>query len=272
MPSSKQGRAGLAPIHGTEIYFEAGGMGKPLLLLHAGVADSRMWDPQVEEFSKPRFVIRCDLRGFGRSAIAPGMFSHHEDVVALLRYLEIDRVEVIGASFGGAVALSLALAHPEMVTALVLVDPALGGYEFESAEVQAFFAAEESALARGDPVAATELNLKMWVDGDRRDAGEVQGTVRELVREMQLNNCSRPAVSDAIEIDLQPPAMDQLDRITVPTLVLVGEHDVAEFRHIAKLIAGKIPGARHEIIPGTAHLPSMEEPEQFNRIVLAFLG
>jgi pimeloyl-ACP methyl ester carboxylesterase len=230
-----------------------------------------MWDDQFEAFSKTHFVIRYDMRGFGRSGMSSGTFAHYDDIAALLKHLCVERADVIGASFGGYVAIDFMLAFPEMVTALVLADPALGGYEFISTEMLTFFSAEAEALERGDLVAATELNLKMWVNGVGRSAEEVSSEVRERVREMQLNIFSQPEVTDVEEKELLPPAIDQLYKIEVPTLVLVGENDVAEFHGISKLIAETIHNARYAVIPGAAHLPSMEKPEEFNRIVLEFL-
>jgi pimeloyl-ACP methyl ester carboxylesterase len=269
----KKTKAGFASINGIDLYFETKGRGQPLLLLHAGVADSRMWDSQFELLCQTHQVIRCDLRGFGQSGKAPGLFAYYEDIAALLKCLKIDTVGLIGASFGGYVALDFVLAHPEMVTNLILAAPALGGYEFKSAEMLDFFAAEEAALARGDVAAATEINLKMWVDGLQRDGDAgVSGQVREQVRQMQLNTFSQPDVADTGEKELAPPAIDQLEKIDVPTLVISGDRDVAEFQHLASLIAERIEHSRHVIIPGAGHLLSMEKPAEFNRIVLEFLG
>jgi pimeloyl-ACP methyl ester carboxylesterase len=270
--SSEETRTGFAPINGVDLYFETKGAGQPLLLLHAGVADSRMWDRQFDEFSKTHFVIRCDLRGFGQSGKSAGLFAHYDDIACLLKYLNVETVSVVGASFGGYVALDFALAYPEMVAALVLVAPALGGYEFRSAEMLDFFAAEEDALERGDLAAATELNLKMWVDGFNRSEGEVSWQVREQVKTMQLNIFSQPEAADVEEKELTPPAIEQLEKIGVPTLVVMSDKDVAEFQTVSTLIAERIRDSQQVIIPGTAHLPSMEKPEEFNQIVLAFLG
>lgn len=125
LDSSKGTRIGFASINGINMYFETKGEGKPLLLLHAGVADSRMWDNQFEEFSTTHFMIRCDLRGFGQSGKSSGRFAHYEDIAALLQYLNVEPVSVIGSSFGGYVAIDFVLAYPEMVTALILAAPAL---------------------------------------------------------------------------------------------------------------------------------------------------
>ena len=259
--------AGLAPINGAELYCEAKGSGAPIVFLHAGVADARMWDRQFEEFARTNRVIRFDLRGFGRSGKSPGSYAHHADAAALLTHLGVESTHVVGASFGGAVAINLALACPRMVASLVLAAPALGGYEFTSAQVQGFFAAEEEALARGDLEAAVEANLRMWVDGVGRHPSEVNQEVRARVREMQLNTFSRPNVADAVETELSPPAIDRLPSIAVPALLIVGDRDAAEFQALAALVAGRIPNARVAVVHGAAHLPSMENPGEFNSLV-----
>lgn len=261
-----------APINGIDLYFETKGAGKSLLLLHAGVADSRMWDNQFDEFSKSHFVIRCDLRGFGKSENRADRFSHYEDIAALLNYLDVQSVSLIGASFGGYVALDFVLTNPEMVTALILVAPAVGGYEFKSEEMLEFFAAEERALEHRDVEKATELNLKMWINGFGRQEGDINPQVREQVRAMQLNIFSRPEIPDVEELELTPPAVQQLEKIAAPTLVIVGDKDAAEFQTISNLIARKVQFSQHILMKEVAHLPSMEKPGKFNQLVLDFLG
>jgi pimeloyl-ACP methyl ester carboxylesterase len=253
------------------MYFETAGEGPALVLLHAGIADSRMWDSQFEQFSRTHRVVRCDLRGFGRTLKAAGEYAHYEDVAALLRHLEIERAAVIGASFGGFVAVDLALSHPEMVDSLILAAPALGGYAFESPEVLEYFAKEEAALTRRDWAIAVELTLRMWVDGFGRPPGPVLRDIRELVRTMVLDIYTQPAVEDASEMELIPPAAARLHEISVPTLTLVGDYDAPEFRALAKLIAEKIPHARHKVIAGAAHLMNLEKPDEFNRAVVELL-
>lgn len=231
-----------------------------------------MWERQIEAFSRSHFVIRCDLRGFGRSANPPAEFSHHTDIATLLDYLQIEVAHIVGASFGGAVSIDFALAYPQRVTSLVLAAPALGGYRFESAHMLDFFEAEEQALARNDIETAVELNLKMWLDGFGRQPGVVSREIREQVREMQRTIFSQMQGEHGEEKEWSPAAIDRLEQITCPTMVIVGEHDAPEFGSIADQIARRIPNATHVILPAVAHLPSMEEPEEFNRLVLEFLG
>jgi pimeloyl-ACP methyl ester carboxylesterase len=258
-------------VNGGDLCYEVRGHGHPLLLLHAGIADSRMWDDQVEPFAQHFQVIRYDIRGWGRSPLVPGPLAHHEDAAALLGALGIENAHVLGVSIGGYVAVDLALAHPEMVTALVLGAPIVSGYEPSSEEIQRFGAQEREALDRGDLDAATEVNLRMWVDGPERSPHEVDPSVRERVREMQLLAFSNPIPEGVDEQELALPALGRLSDIQVPTLIIIGQRDVGEFQELAQMVAGSIPGAKTVEIAGTAHLPSMEKPRIFNGHVLRFL-
>lgn len=263
---------GFTSIHGTEFYFEVQGVGQPLLFLHAGVGDSGMWDQQFDTFAQTYQVIRCDLRGFGQSRLMPGNFAHYEDVAALLHTLQVGPVTLIGASFGGAVAVDIALAHPDLVTGLILAGPAVGGYSFTSPEMLAFFEEEETALAQGDIQAATESNLKMWVDGWNRAPEQVNPEVRERVRIMQDRIFAHEHPEDSNEEELVPPAYERLATIPLPTCIMVGAHDVAEFQSLAASVAQSIRGTQLTTIAHAAHLPNMEQADIFNQHVQAFLN
>ncbi len=271
MLESNKLHTGFADVNGARLYYKVSGEGHPLLLLHAGVADSRMWDDQFSVFAQHYNVIRYDLRGFGQSAMPPGLFSSHEDVAGLLNFLNVEKAYVIGQSFGGYIAIDFTLAYPEMVDALVLGAPNVSGYEL-SEEVERFCAEEEEALDRGDLAAATELNLRMWVDGPNRTPDQVNPAVRERVREMQLHAFSLSTPEDVEEQPLTPPAIMRLAEIQVPTLIIVGDQDVPDFLKISDILAAGITGAKKVVIPGVAHLPNMEKPKEFNRIVLDFLS
>ena len=243
-----------------------------MLLLHAGVADSRMWDEQFQAWTAAHQVIRFDMRGFGRTMMPSMPFSHHQDAADLLDILGVDKACVIGASFGGYVALDLTLAYPERVNALILCAPAISGYEPSSEELQRFGEAEDAALERGDLEAAADLNVRTWVDGPHRTPEQVDPAVRERVYEMQLQVFANPEPEDVKYKELTPPAIQRLASIQVPTLVLVGELDVPEFVEMAGIVADGIPGAEKVVLPGVAHLPSIEQPSLFNRVVLEFLS
>jgi 3-oxoadipate enol-lactonase len=263
--------SGFADINGASISYETQGQGPPLLLIHAGVANSRMWDAQMDAFSQEYRVIRFDLRGFGRSDMPAGSFANYEDVRALLDHLGIQSAHVLGISFGGAIALDFTLAYPERVHSLILGAPSVGGTE-PSERIRRFWREEDAALERRDLDGATELNLRLWVDGLQRTPDQVDPQVRECVRQMQLAIFHKEIPDDVEEVDLDPPAVERLAEISAPVLVMVGELDLAEKRALASQLASAIPAASEIVLPGVAHMLNMERPEQFNRRVLSFLA
>ena len=253
-------------------HYEVSGEGEPLVLIHEGIADSRMWDPQVAAFAGRHRVVRYDLRGFGRSRLEPGKVSFRGDLLALLDHLAIDRAALVGASLGGGIALEVALTAPERVRALVLVGTGLPEHEW-SPEMQAREEEEETALERGDVEAAIEMNLRVWVDGPGRIPDDVDPAVRALVREMlrRMYELQLP-LGDSVSVQrLDPPISARLDEIQAPTLVVLGEEDVPDIHQIGRRLAGAIQSARLATIPNAAHLPNLERPDEFNRLVLGFL-
>ena len=261
---------GTADVNGTKLYYEVAGGGGPLVLVHAGIADGRMWEAQVDAFSAHYRTIRHDMRGFGRSLMVEGPYSHHADLRALLDALGVERASFVGCSRGGGAVLDFALENQERVGALVLVGSAVGGFEFDEEppeEWDELVAADEV----GDLERVSELEVRMWVDGPRRSPGVVDPAVRDLVGEMNLIALKNEALGIGEELDPQPPAATRLSQIRAPTLVLVGEEDRPRILAAADLLEREIPNARKTVIPGTAHVPNMERPEEFNRLVLDFL-
>jgi 3-oxoadipate enol-lactonase len=255
-----------------ELYREVAGEGPPVVLVHAGICDSRMWDPQWETFPRAHRVVRYDLRGFGRSPLGPGRYSPPADLIALLDELALGPATLVGASMGGGVSLQVAVARPELVSALVLVGSGVRGHDWSDYVTRAW-AEEEAAFERGDLDAAVEVNLRTWVDGPRRSPDEVDPEIRRQVGEMQRRALELyvEGGADAQEEALVLDIGDRLGEISVPTLVLVGELDVTDIHLLADRLEREIPGARRATIEGAAHVPSMERPDEFDRLVLGFL-
>lgn len=260
--------AGFADVNGARLHYEIAGEGPPLVLLHAGIADGRMWNPQMPALAERFRVLRYDARGYGRSDMPPGPFTRHEDLRGLLRRLGFERAALVGASMGGATALDFALEYPELAAVLVLVGSGLGGYQFSDSFKQ-YDEAEEAALERGDLDAVVEINLRQWVDGPTRTPEtvnpEVRTAVARMIRDASTSTEGRPR-------RLNPPAIERLAEVRAPTLVLVGDLDVPDMLTVADTLTAGIPGARRAVIHGAAHLPSMERPEEFTRLVLDFLA
>jgi len=264
-------QTGFLDVQGAPLYYEVTAQGDALLLLHAGVGDSRMWDDQIPAFSQRYRVIRFDLRGFGRSPFPAGSFASYNDPALLLDAVGIEKAHVIGISFGGKVALDFALAYPEKVASLVLVAPSVGGHKAPP-EVQRFGEEEEALLEKGDLEGATELNLRMWIDGPRRSPQQVDPAVRERVRAMLYHALTIPTPETAEDVPLTPSAITRLAELHMPVLLVVGDYDIPDKIELTRQLASEIPQARLAIIPGVAHLPNMEKPEEFNTIVLDFLA
>ena len=251
---------------------EQAGSGSPVVLLHEGIADSRMWAPQWELYSKRFRVVRYDMRGFGQSPPAVGTYSLSGDLVALLDGLELGPAAVIGMSIGGAVAMEATIARPDLVSKLVLVAPGLRGFEMND-ETKAGWAEEEAALERGDDDEAVEISLRMWVDGPSRSPDQVDPELRRTIGVMQRRAIDvwRTAAEEGEHRPLVEDWGERFGEISVPTLILVGELDRPEMREIAERLEAGIPHARRETIAGTAHVPNMERPQEFDRLVLEFL-
>jgi 3-oxoadipate enol-lactonase len=252
------------------LHHEVRGDGPPVLLVHAGIADSRMWAPLAERLvAAGHTVVTCDLRGFGRTPIEPGVVSHPADLAALLDALGLDRVALVGASFGGLMTLALALREPQRAAALVLLDAPLDAFD-ESDELVAYYDAEEALVEAGDADGAIELNLRFWVDRDGRRA--VDPAVRELVRTMQRDAfAAREGVAAELE-EPDPPIAGRLGEITVPALVVVGADDVPDFVRVGERLAEELPDAGPLVrIPGAAHLPALERPDDVAALLIAFL-
>jgi pimeloyl-ACP methyl ester carboxylesterase len=244
----------------------AAASGTPVVLIHAGIADRRMWDPQWSQLASERSAVRLDLRGFGESTTQPdGEWSHVADVLETLRQLGIERCHLVGASFGAGVAVEVALTAPDLVESLLLCPPGGSLLATLTPDLEDFFDAERAALARHDLDAAVEANIDAWVVGPRRSASEVDRAVVAAVRTMQRRAFDVAASwqGNAPELELDPPALERLSEITARTLVLVGGHDLETTDDAAaRLIAG-ITGARRIDWPDVAHLPSLEEPQAF---------
>jgi pimeloyl-ACP methyl ester carboxylesterase len=244
---------------------DVGAGGHPVLLLHAGVADRRMWDPVTPALSHVHRVVRADLRGFGGTPLPPGPYRDADDVAALLDHLGVPEAAVVGASFGGRVAMELATLHPDRVSSLVLLCPAFRGLE-ASGSVLEFGEREDALLEAGDVEGAVALNVETWL-GPEADAA-----TREALAGWQ-----RHAFEVQLEADRQaefpqprPVPVDPAD-IAVPTTVVSGALDLEHFRAVADLLVERIEGAEGVRLSWAAHLPSLERPDAVQALLLDVL-
>lgn len=257
------------------IAYEMVGSGPPVLLIHAGIADRTMWEPQWERWRDRFTLIRHDQRGFGESDDPGGPYSRHGDALAVLDAAGVRRAAVVGASMGGTAALDLMLSAPDRVSALVAVVATPSGWE-PTAALAAMFERVEAAYEREGLEGVNEVELGIWVDGPGREPGAVDPAVREQVAHMNRNALVREETRERggadIEPDvLDPPAIERLGEVSLPVLVVTGEFDQPSVLAGAAAIAAGIADAAAVEIAATAHVPSLERPDEFDSAVLPFL-
>jgi pimeloyl-ACP methyl ester carboxylesterase len=235
------------------------------VLLHAGVADSRMWEVQRAALESRYAVLAPDLRGFGDRAHEPGPFSHTDDVLALLDEHGVERAALVGASFGGRVALETASAAPDRVSALVLLCAAAPLLP-HTPDVEVFDEEEERLLEAGDREGAVELNVRTWLGPSADDSARV------LVREMQRRAFELDTAAEQLSpaVELRRPDL-ALDTLAMPALVVSGEHDLLWFRQTARHLAERLPRAEAVELAWAGHLPSLERPEEAAALVANYL-
>lgn len=267
--------SGFINIDKAKIYYEIAGAGTPFVMIHAGVADRRQWNNEFVYFSQKYQVIRYDMRGYGNSKPVEGEFSHLQDLVSLLDALGIHEPMVImGCSMGGGLAMDFALTNPSRVKALIMVDSGPNGLELD-VEVPSLskFADAEKAFESGDLDLVAEIETQIWFDGIGRTPDQVNPTMRKLLYEM-----NRLALShEAKELGKRLPntetlAFEHLESLNMPVLIIVGSHDRPFTLAAADYMKEKIKFSKKVIINDAAHLPNMDQPQEFRTVVENFLS
>jgi 3-oxoadipate enol-lactonase len=223
-----------------------------VVLLHSALGDSRLWKRQIPALEREHHVLAPDLPGWGENPLPTEPFSFVDFAADLLPGV------LVGNSFGGAIALRTALAHPDEVERLVLVGSGLPAWDFTE-EMRAYFAAEQEAVEAGDLDLATQVNLDFWVAPEHQD--EVRPQQRRAL-ELQTAHA---------EPEVIWPEMAALSTLEMPTLVIVGAEDKGDFLAIAEHLADSIPNADLAIVPGAGHLVGVDQPEELNALLLEFL-
>ncbi len=265
--SAARVETGTLPVAGGELYYEVAGSGEPVVLIHGGFGDRRMWDDQFEVLARDYQVLRYDHRGFGRSPAPDTAYSPVRDLIALLDRAEMDRAHIVGNSLGGALAVTFAILHPERVRSLTVVASGADGFRYPQSDIEAI--TEVIALMRGGK---QEEALTKWLANPMLSVVNTQPAVKEKVERMVRENAGIWTMDAWPQQPLSPSARDRLGRIQVPTLVVIGDRDAASVRRFADSTAGMIPGAERVVIEGTDHLPQMEQPTEFNRLLGEFLS
>ncbi|KAF0178307.1 MAG: alpha/beta hydrolase [Hyphomonadaceae bacterium] len=256
---------------GASLRVDTGGEGPSAILLHAGVADRRMWREALPPLSQSFRATAYDRRGFGETVAPNEPFRHIDDLRRVITHLGGDAPVLVGCSQGGRVAIDYALAYPGDVAGLVLVAPAITGAPQPDAyppQIGALLADLDDAEARNDAHLVNEIEAHLWLDGPLRAKGRVVGDARDLFLDMNAIALRHPALTHE---QPSPDAIDRLHQIATPTLVIWGDLDFPHLQQRSRRLAETVPAAQSLVMTGCAHLPNMEQPETFNNAVTQFL-
>jgi 3-oxoadipate enol-lactonase len=258
---------GFALVEGGRLWYEVAGAGPPVVLIHAGLWDARIWDGQMASFAGDHTALRYDLRGFGRSDRFDAPFSARDDLARLMDHVGLTRASLVGASIGGSLAIDFTLERPDRVDALVLVAPGLSGDDTpDTPEMEEIWARAQAAMEAGDLEGCVDRELEIWAP--LRTDPAVDRRIRDIAQDNQHELTLAWGNSRALD----PPAVQRLGEIAVPTLLVLGDSDAPVMETIADRIVAGIPDVRRAVIEGADHLPNMRRPEAFDRLVLEFLS
>lgn len=239
-----------------------------MIFLHAGVADSRMWNPQFEEVPEGFRFVRLDLRGFGNTKIPKERYTDCEDTLAVMDHLDIERVTIVGCSIGAEVALDLVALAPYRLSGLTVIGGDAPGFDpvsdYRSEQLPEAIAAFEA----GDFRRAAELEAEIWLVGRGRDRADVDPRLFELFVEMDIGALKAEAKREQRR---KAPSLEALPHVDIPTLIVVGEHDIPQLIEASEHLHEMIEHSSRVVIEDAAHLPSLEQPEAFNEAFYGFL-
>ena len=252
-------------IGDSKIYYEEAGAGEAIVLVHDGLLNSATWDGEWDILRKKFHVIRYDRRGFGLSDTPTKPFSQSDDLYALLTYLRIQKATIVGCSSGGGISIDFALTHPEMVDRLILIGSVLHGMVVTDMFTERGNK-NNKPLETGDMKAAARNwsnDPFLIMRGDTAAQTVFYNTLIKYPHDMKYTG--------EFEIRLAVPAVRRLSEIHVPTLILVGDHDIPDVQSFGGAIQAGIPGARREIVKNQAHLIPLEAPVYLSDRIFAFI-
>jgi pimeloyl-ACP methyl ester carboxylesterase len=263
-------QTGFAEINGAKIYYEVSGEGQPLLMVHAGIASRSMWDDQFDFFAQRYNVVRYDMRGFGQSFPVADDYQRHEDIRALLDFLHIDHAYLMGCSMGGGACMNFALDYPDRADALIMVGSGPVGFAYDDWSPSPLDEEMGAAYQKGDLERVDEVAMKIFVDGKGRTPDQVSPAFRKKVYDMNMIPLRNEKLMGK-DVPLPTPAAKRIGELHLPVLIVIGDLDEEYIYRAADFMATNILGARKIVMPGTAHLPNMEFPKEFNAHVQQFL-
>ncbi|MFA4913039.1 MAG: alpha/beta hydrolase [Burkholderiaceae bacterium] len=248
---------------------EVVGSGHPVVFLHANVCDKRMWRAQLDAIGVAHQAIAYDRRGFGHTRSDEEGYSAISDLFAVIEATAGDTpVVLVGCSQGARIALDAAFMHPSRIVGLVLISPTVSGAPdaVYSPQLLELIEHQKNVEASGDADELNALKARLFLDGPLAESGRVAGDSRRLFLDMNaiaLRSSSRRATDrDAGN------AFSRLADLRIPCQVIWGTFDFPHIQERARMVAQMVSKGRGHEIAGAAHLPSLEQPEVVNDLIL----
>ncbi|HWZ30489.1 MAG TPA: alpha/beta hydrolase [Bryobacteraceae bacterium] len=253
-------------INDVDLYYESAGEGAPVLLLHGLGSSTRDWEYQIPPLAQSHRVIAMDVRGHGRSAKPPGPYSVKQfasDAVALLRALDATPAHVVGLSMGGMIAFQMAVDSPETVRSLTIINS--GPAMILRTVSQKLLIQSRYAVVRIFGMRA----LARMVAGPLFPQPE-QAELRKKFEDRVAENDPKAYLASLSAINGWSVA-ERIGNISCPVLIVASDHDYTPVAW-KRAYAAQIPGARVAVLEDSRHAGPLDQPDQFNRVVLEFLG
>jgi pimeloyl-ACP methyl ester carboxylesterase len=258
-------------VPGGELHAETTGSGPAVVLLHSGTMNLSMWDELVQPLLEAGHqVVRYDERSHGRSSTAITDYHPDDDLEAVLTALDLPAAALIGCSMGGATAMDFALTRPERVTAVALIGGGISPPTFEDPFVLAQHAEQAAAIEAKDAERYVAALLRLGVDGPHRSPEQVDPALRERCRQLAMATVA--AHHQATGVQLWRDAMSNLEKITAPVLIVIGELELADLHRIADEAQRRLPDVRRLTLPGVGHLAHLEAPDAVAAAVVSHLA
>jgi len=255
-------------INGKNLFIKTMGNGEPLLFLHTSLLTSEMWNTQIEYFSKKYLTIAYDFCGHGKSELPMGSYSDYDDLKTIIDKKNLSKIILIGCSYGGSVALDFTLKYPEYVSKLILISPAINGYNYPLRltleSIRNFRNVQKYGIKKS---AELFIHNKYWNYFVPKENG-----FKEIFKKLFIGNGNFYNGKYNQKYILKPFAIKRLSEINADVLLIIGNNDSKFNKNVSKILKDKIKKIKYYEINECGHLPNIEKSEEVNKIIGEFNG
>jgi pimeloyl-ACP methyl ester carboxylesterase len=257
----------LIDINGKKLFIKTLGNGEPLFFLHSSLLTSEMWNNQMEYFSKEYLTISYDFCGHGKSELPNSIYSDHDDLKAIIEKMNFSKITLIGCSYGGSVALDFVLKYPENVSKLILISPAVNGYNyplrltFES--IRNFGNVRKYGIEKSVELFMKNKYWNYFVPKKYNS--------KEIFKYLFIENENFYNGNYNKKYILKSVAIKRLSEIKTNVSLIIGDNDSKFNRNVAKILNKKIGNIEYCEINECGHLPNIEHNEEVNKLIGEYL-